>query len=366
MTSELLTDVREFVRKYVVVNDEQAMAITLWVLHAHAAEAAYQTPYLHVSSPEKQSGKSRLLEVLELVVRDPMQAVKPSEAVIYRFVKDTPGATIMLDEVDTIWSEKGDDNEGLRALINAGHRRGATVPRCVNFTQIEHFPVFCPKVLAGIGGLPDTIADRSLPIRMKRKTKDERVERFRRRRAEPAGVALRTRLEQWATANVAALADAEPDLPEELSDRQQDACEPLLAIADLAGWGAEARVALCTLLAADEDDLRPKIQLLRDCRRAFDALGYSRVPTEWLINQLKGLEEVPWQTTDPGAPWYLSPNKLAFWLRPYEIKSKKIRFSTKGGDGLDGLFQGYERSFFEDAWNRYVPEETPDTVEVGT
>ncbi len=34
--------------------------------------------------------------------------------------------------------------------------------------RVEKFEVFCPKVLAGIGELPDTVGDRSLRIELKR------------------------------------------------------------------------------------------------------------------------------------------------------------------------------------------------------
>ena len=69
---------------------------------------------------------------------------------------------------------------GLRAILNAGHRRGATVPRCIGVSsKPQDFNVYCAKVLAGIGVLPDTITDRSIPIRLARKRRSEHVERFR-------------------------------------------------------------------------------------------------------------------------------------------------------------------------------------------
>jgi hypothetical protein len=47
--------------------------------------------------------------------------------------------------------------------------------------------------------------------------------------------ALKRRAEEWATERVDALRDAWHELPDELTDRQQDAAEPLLAIAEMAG-----------------------------------------------------------------------------------------------------------------------------------
>jgi hypothetical protein len=45
------------------------------------------TPYLAVTSAEKQSGKTRLLEVLEALVADPLPVVSPSAASLYRSIE---------------------------------------------------------------------------------------------------------------------------------------------------------------------------------------------------------------------------------------------------------------------------------------
>jgi len=60
---------------------------------------------------------------------------------------------------------------------------------------------------------------------------------------------LRQELETWAVDNIATLAAARPELPDELGDRAQDVWEPLLAIAELAGgdWPERARTAAVAL-----------------------------------------------------------------------------------------------------------------------
>src|SRR5205823_5595939 len=86
----------------------------------------------------------------------------------------------------------------------------------------SRFPVFCAKALAGIRDLPDTVADRSIPIRLKRRSRDERVDRFRRRRVEPEAAGLRARLAGWVEPQLDELREAEPELPDVLDDRAQD------------------------------------------------------------------------------------------------------------------------------------------------
>ncbi len=129
--SELLEAVEDLIATYVVLTDEQRTAVALWVAHTHAIEAAEATGYLHANSPERESGKSRLLETLEHLVRDPVLTMSTSEAALFRTLAERP-RTLLFDEVDAIFGEKQRrEHEDLRALLNAGHRRGATVIRCV-------------------------------------------------------------------------------------------------------------------------------------------------------------------------------------------------------------------------------------------
>ena len=55
-------------------------------------------------------------------------------------------------------------------------------------------PVFAPKAFAVIGTLPDTVASRSIRIELKRRTPGEHVERFRRRQVEAEAAPLRDAL----------------------------------------------------------------------------------------------------------------------------------------------------------------------------
>ena len=57
--------------------------------------------------------------------------------------------------------------------------------------KLRDFRMFCPKVLAGIGDLPDTVADCSIPIRMERKRRGDEVARWRWRDVEPIADATR-------------------------------------------------------------------------------------------------------------------------------------------------------------------------------
>ena len=346
---EALDGLERFLRRHVVfARLEAIVAVVLWIAHTHAIEHAEATPYLAISSPEKQSGKTRLLECLQLLAHDCSGiAITPTASTIYRSLEAAPGATLLLDELDAVFRDRSDRYEEVRAVINAGHRRGATVPRSIpgpkNTWVVKLFPVFGPKALAGIGKLPDTIADRSIAIRMQKRKRSEPIEKFRVRtaREETAGLVL---------ALVAALTAEPPgleaSLPPELPDRAADAWEPLLAIADAAGgaWPARARRAAVVLHASREQDDSRGLRLLSDVRLVFDARDVERISTADLTTALQADEENPWASER--SP--LTPHRVARLLHPFEIASKQLRIGATS-------LKGYEREAFVDAWERYLP-----------
>jgi hypothetical protein len=342
-----------FLGRYVVMREEQKLIDALWVVHTYCLDAFEQTPYLTVTSPEKQCGKSRLLEVLEVLVNRPWQAVLPSEAVAYRHI-DFAVPTLLLDEVDTIFNPKtADRHEGLRALLNAGHRRGSRVPRCVGTSEnIEEFSVFCPKVLAGIGALPDTIADRSIPIRLERKTKSEKVDRFLIRQVTADAAALKEEMQTFAQAHADDLDHNYPEMPEALSDRMQEGTECLGAIADLLECGEEARSALVTLLTEERLDSHETMRerLLRDLHEVYEQHldGQSGLHTDTVLSHLRRMEESPWSS----GHYYgrrLEAKDLASLLKHYGVKSTTVRI---GGE----VAKGYKRDDLYTVWERYLPD----------
>jgi len=349
-TSDLLSALAPFIRRYVVMSEAQADVVALWILHTHVIEAADATPYVAITSAEPRSGKSRLLEVLEQLVRAPLATSNISDAALFRSIaQEAP--TLLFDEIDAIFGPKARDREDLRGMVNAGHRRGAEVRRCggPNRDKLEVFPVFCAKAFAGIGDLPLTVADRCIPVRLERRAPAEKVERGRAKALKAAAEPLRERAARWAAASVDALEHAEPELPGALDDRAQDGAEPLLAIADLAGgeWPARARAAVVELHGARQaEESSLGVRLLADIRAAFDATGDKAFSTAGLLELLVAEEESPWVDWR-GKP--LTPKALAGLLRPYRLRSRSVRLP----DGSTP--KGFQREQFEDAFNRYLP-----------
>ena len=350
--SEVLDHVEEFLGRFVAFPSEAArVAVTLWCAHTHLVEEFDSTPRLALLSPEKQCGKTRVLELLELlcVGAERLSDASPS----YMFRRIGAGAvTVALDEADAIWKRgKGDEAaEALRSIVNSGHRKGAFVGRVEMNGQkgeLKRYPVYAPVALAGIGNcLPETILDRAVIVAMRRRAPDERVVDYRERTTRPEGEALRDQLAVWATSVADRVGKPWPEMPPGVVDRPADVWEPLLQVADLAGgdWPRKARAACVGFVSgAHEDTASIGVRLLGDLR---DLFGEAEVmSTRSILDELRSLDEAPW------GDWYgkpLAERGLAKLLRPYGIKSTKVRIG-------DASVRGYRREMLHDPWLRYLP-----------
>lgn len=351
---QLLEQVRTFIRRFCVLPDDHCLtAVTLWVAHAHIVQSFHTTPRLILSSPEAGSGKTRVLEILDLLVPDSLFTFNASPPAIFRTLA-TKQVTLLFDEVDAIWNKRGqnDNHEDLRALLNAGYKRGAAIPRCVGPKhEVVSFPVFCAVALAGLGDMPDTIMTRAVIIRMRRRAPGEAVEQFRLRAHEPEGRALQKRLSAWAKCIAGDAGASWPSLPEGIVDRPAEVWEPLLAVADSAGgdWPTKAREA-CVALCGVAQDRRASlgVRLLSDLRVIFDCA--EGMHTETIIERLvngDGLEDdAPWAELH-GKP--VGKRGLASMLAKYSVKPVKIRVGAR-------VLQGYRRADLWDVWSRYLPK----------
>lgn len=346
---DYLAAVHAFLCRYVAFPSEhEPVAIALWVAHAHLVEHFETSPILAVTSAEMRSGKTRTLDCLEVLVPTPFRVVIPSEAVVYTVLSQRPRPTLLLDEADAIFGPRTAERyEGVRAVLNSGNRTGTPVLRVKlegRRREVEAFDVYGPKAIAGIGDLPATVADRAIPIRLKRRAPSEPVARFRRRTAEAEAVAIRL------DTNVSLVTDV--PVPDELPDRAADSWEVLLSIADAAGgaWPMLGRLAAVALSGEDETPVSVGMRLLADIRDAFGAEDH--IGTGDLLHRLHEMDDAPW------ADWYgapLSARGLAKLLGPYRVLPVLRRVRGE-------RHRGYFAADFADAWARYVLLPSPAPV----
>ena len=250
---KILNDVQGFVRRFVVLNEAQTTSVTLWIAHTHAIGAFERLRSLRLRDRRSDAESHGCSTCSSWSWRGRGGRSSPSEAVLFRKI-DAVAPTLLLDETDAIFNALNGNTEPLRALLNAGNRRGTSVPRCVGPThQLVDFEIFCAKALAGIGDLPDTVADRASRSGWHAsagRAADDSAAAKHDGDAEP----LRRALASWAQAARDDLEVARPALPSALDDRAEEAWEPLLAIADLAGgdWPEQGTTCGARALAGEE------------------------------------------------------------------------------------------------------------------
>jgi hypothetical protein len=347
-TAMLLAAVEKLLRRYVHFPDDHGpAALALFVLHTWAVDAFRVTPYVYVKSPQKRSGKTRTLEALELVCRSPLRAASITEAALYQAV-EVLRPTLLIDEVDAIFTSKSERAEALRGVLNAGNARGAKVIRGAQDGVPQISETFCCKVLSGIdtGKLPDTIRDRAIVIGLERKKRTEAVERFRVDDIADQLDKLRIRLEDWAAAETETLAGYRCEPLAAISERLEEAWEPLLAIAETAGgkWPERAREAARALAKGTEDVEDHGEILLAALKRIFG--DHDAAFTANIVTALNENDELPFGAYRRGDG--IDGRRLAAMLRPYGVRPGSVRIGETHK-------KGYLAEHLDDVWERYLP-----------
>jgi putative DNA primase/helicase len=341
----LLDGLRADLAAYVVMPPGSAETVALWILHAHALDAFGISPRLAITSPEKGCGKTTLLDVVSKLVPRPLPTANAGAAAVFRVI-EAARPTLLIDEADTFLDS---DDGALRGILNSGHRRGGAVIRCVgDDNEARTFGTFGACAIAKIGRLPGTLEDRAVAVELRRATGDEKPRRFRYDRTQSLD-RLACMAARWAADNRAALAEADPTMPEALHNRAADNWRPLLAIADAAGgaWPARARAIAAAAVNAHGDDGSIRTRLLADIRAAFREGATDRIASVALCEALAGREDAPWAEWKAGKP--MTPIGLAKLLAPFKVLPRTIRLASGATP------KGYLLADFAESFARYLP-----------
>lgn len=339
-------------RRYVALPAEAADAASLYCATTHCYKAFQHSPRLAITSPEKQCGKTTLRDVVAQFVPRPILTENLTCAVLFRLV-DANAPVILADEYDS-WIL---NNEELRGLLNAGHRKGAMVYRCEgDNNEVRAFAAYAPAVLCGIGALPATLYDRSIVIRLKRAKPNELQARFD-SRCLHAEQELCRKLSRWSKDNFVRLSELDPKLPETAYNRVADNWRPLFAIAEVAGGDWPERASACFAALTRTDDLDAEslgTMLLSDIADLFGKEQTDKLPSSKIATALAEIEGRPW------AEWGkhrrpISPNQIANQLHRFSIAPKVIRVGEETA-------RGYLLEDFQEAFDRYLPDTPFQTV----
>ena len=353
---KLYNKIKAHIQRYIVLSKpEHADVMALWVMHTWVVDLFDYTPYIYLHSPVMRCGKTQVHRVVEPLVKNPLRTCNISESALFREVADSH-PTLLWDETDSIFGNRktSEANENKRALLNAGYERGIKAIRMERsgggFNKISYDP-FCPKILAGIGRLPDTIVDRSIPILIHRKLQTQPCQKYRRQdrtNAKP----LHDALETWSkdAELLKTLRERQPQMPESLTDRQEDIWEPLLTIADTIGGEVPelARAAAQTLCANHDDEPGGATQLAA-IKKVVGEKG--RITSTDLIDGLWEADALPSRLMEDDKP---NHKKIGHWLSKF-IRSyggKPARQLDFDGENA----RGYEAAELQEVFDRYCPE----------
>ena len=352
--SNLLDSMADEVRKLFVIGESELTAVVLWIVHTHAHDEARISPYLWLWSPVKGCGKSNLLGFMKVLVHRPMGCTFITAAVLYRSIQANK-PTLLIDEVDKFLNS----NPELRGVFQDGHRRGGSVPRCVQgpngtFTVVD-FPTWAPRVMAGLNRLPAEITDRTIKLVLQMVTREEQdtIEDFDEMEIGSQQYDLKRKIVRWVEDHRDNLAtNWKPELPALHPPRLRDNWRAFAAIADEAGgaWPERVRLACVELSEPELAERDDGLDMLRCIRSIFKDRHSDQIRTETLLEELVEMEDEKWAGYNDGQ-WPLKPGQLAEVLRPFNVKPKPLDF---GNSSKRNQKRGYHRDWFAKAWDRYL------------
>ena len=405
----LLDELETTLRRFAVLPKWAAETLALWVVHTYAFALRDVSTYIGLESPQKRCGKTTVLTVMCELVNRPVVASNISSPAFFRVIEEKQ-PTLMIDEADTLLR----GNDTLRGILNAGYaRKTGYVVRVAweaageelevsngrsdgseveaqgggvwrggpgkagmrgngGKARLARYSCWCPKMIATIQHLPETLRDRCIVIGMQRKTVRERCARIKQLR----GVELRRKCARFVKDHAEEIREARSEAPVELNDRAADIWEPLLVLADLAGgeWPERARQAALGLTGGAQEE-SPIATLLLDifvvlavaahreeagkggtsengkaeCEGNEKGRGEGRAFTRELVAELNRNRDRPWWELTKGKP--VTEMWLARQLRVYGVRPRTIWI---GGESAKGYVMGELREAFQ----RYVPRET--------
>lgn len=330
---EVLDDMLAFHRRFVHHEDDNAHAIVvLWSVHTWVVQSFSRTPRLYIHSPEPGCGKSTQGDLIRFFSYKPIGLVGTTAAVIYRLI-DKEAPTLIIDEVDTVFSSNQPGTDIIKSILNAGYAFGEKVYRVnPNTMNPEGFCAFAPVALVGIDNraMPDTILTRSIPIRMTRATRATDIEVWDKFDHDDYREFLEEQLPRLL--DVVPFRE-KPDLPENLTNRDAEVWRALFSLANAVGGQWPERVAKASGSLHWEATTSEQAKVLLVTREIFDAAGVDGIAAQDLTERINKVGQVE----------SLSAKGLNSILAAYGVSPKKTNGKST-----------YRRADLETAWNKWL------------
>ena len=212
--------------------------------------------------------------------------------------------------------------------------------------DLVSYSCYCPKVVAMIGRVPDTIADRSVVIRMERKLLTEKCEPLTDFHPEK----INGKCARFALDFKDVVKNASIERIVGLNDRAADTWEPMAVIARIAGEAWEQKLdEAAQFLSSSENTCQPGPGLLLDMLMTFvNGMPGSpdKIFSRDMASILRGCHGC--EATQYFGDKEINERTVAETLGRYGIKSCTIRLGSR-------VARGYCAEDFKSVLRRYVP-----------
>jgi hypothetical protein len=312
---QLLNDVMIRINKEAIIQNHQTLVAGLEVMLTWVHARMEFSPIFYVTAPDRECGKSSLLEVMAKMVRRPVKTSNVSSAAIFR-LSELYHPTFLMDEAQDQLK-----NEDFCLVIKSGHTPGDVAIRCdPNTNNPVIFDVFCPKLLAGIGRANGQIMSRSIIIEMERR--DGETDRSI-KIGDPELVDLRRKLARWAQ-DCGDLSGIHFPKQTGIKLRNRDNWQVFYRVASAVS-STVARQLLETIPLFIDEEQDFATYLLASLRKLYHEQDQLRsagfMGSEVIVEELNQDKEAPWYARDGKG---LTVHGLSARLRRYKIKPDKV------------------------------------------
>lgn len=252
---------------------EDADLVAAWVAATYFHPLFTAFPRLNLQGG-KGAGKSKVLHLVASMAFNGLMFVAPTAAPLFRLI-EALRPSLALDEMEQL--DKS-DAKSINAILNAGYKAGALVPRVEGdkTREVVTYSVYAPIAIAGIKGLNEVLADRAITVAMRRATSRVRANRevvpdaAELRAVRSAGYRLALLGWPWVVRALEAVVRKQDEFVM-LSGRQLELYRPLIALGMLTKVQGDGSV-LATLSAFAARDHASRDPLAAEEAALFTAL----------------------------------------------------------------------------------------------
>lgn len=332
-----LDEVRGWLARFITPMRETDLdLLTLWAAHTHLVTETYTTPRLVLDSPTHGSGKTTVLEHLQRLCVDPVQAAQLSSPALLTRMLDAGMRTVLIDEADRSLNPKNDGVAELLAVLNSGYKRGGTrpvlVPNGDGGWVSKEMPTFSPVAMAGNSPqLPDDTRSRCVRVLLMPDAQGLSEESDWEYIEDDARL-LGDRLAAWADEVREIVKADRATLPDGVKGRAKERWKPLKRVANAAGgdWPAVVDALAVEDLAYAQMELeeglvqeKPTIVLLRHIAEVW-AHGETYIGTNDLLARLIAHDQDLWGENQMHARRALTAQRMGRMLHNgYGISSTR-------------------------------------------